>query len=231
MPTAARVTGLPPVSRAHCCHMLDPARAMTLWTARNRQLADLLARVVLRDQRAFAELYRLSSAHLFGVILRIHRDRNLAEEVLQETYIKIWHKVESFDSAQGVPLTWLTSVARNLAIDRWRREQSQPLHRPTVVEFNDRDEPVESLLEDPGEGPLALLGRAVEARALQHCVEGLSPPQRQSVALAFYDGLSHSEVAEQLGQPLGTVKSWIRRAMQALKACLERAVDRDATAG
>ena len=82
-------------------------------------------------------------------------------------------------------------------------------------------------LADDSAGPLELLGRAADARALTHCMEGLSAPQRQSVALAFFDGLSHAEVADQLQQPLGTVKSWVRRALMALKGCLEAAVQRD----
>ena len=82
-------------------------------------------------------------------------------------------------------------------------------------------------MADEAPGPLELLSRASDARALSHCMQGLNAPQRQSLALAFYDGLSHAEVAEKMGQPLGTVKSWVRRALLSLKTCLEQAAGRD----
>ena len=180
------------------------------WSDRSRELAQLLARAGLGDRAAFATLYERTSAHLFAVVLRINRDRAQAEDILQEVYVNVWRSAQSFDAAQSQPLTWLTSVARNRAIDSLRRAQSQP-----------------QIQAAPTSGGDELLSRASEARALTHCMEGLSAPQRQSVALAFFDGLSHAEVADQLQQPLGTVKSWVRRALMALKGCLEAAVQRD----
>lgn len=196
------------------------------WPERSRELAALLSRCGLGDRAAFAALYQRSSGHLFAVLLRIQRDRALAEDLLQEVYVSIWKAAASFDAARSQPLTWMTHIARNRAIDSLRRSGTQPqLHsaepavegQPDIIEAH----------ADEGPGPLELLHRASEARELAHCMEGLSAPQRQSVALAFYDGLSHAEVAEQLRQPLGTVKSWVRRALQALKGCLERAVLRE----
>jgi RNA polymerase sigma-70 factor (ECF subfamily) len=195
------------------------------WNERSRELALLLSRCALGDRRAFATLYQRSSAHLFAVVLRIQRDRAQAEELLQEIYVNIWKAAASFDAAHSQPLTWMTSIARHRAIDSLRRAQTQPQAAPAPLQ--DEDEPAPEPPAPEGGGPLELLQRASEARELAQCVQALTPQQRQSVALAFYDGLSHAEVAEQLRQPLGTVKSWVRRALQTLRQCLERAAQRD----
>lgn len=194
------------------------------WTDRSRELAALLSRVALGDRAAFATLYQRSSAHLLGVVLRIQKDRGQAEDVLQEVYVNVWRAAQSFDATLSQPLTWLTSIARNRAIDSLRRRQSEPQTVSTAVGLGDDDD--HDLLQDlpsPDAGPLELLGQAADARALQGCMKALSGEQQQSLALAFYQGLSHAEVAEHLKQPLGTVKSWVRRALLSLKGCLERA--------
>lgn len=199
------------------------------WSARSRELGGLLARSGLGDRQAFAALYERTSGHLFAVVLRIQRDRALAEDLLQDIYVSIWKAAAGFDAAQSQPLTWLTSIARNRAIDSLRRAQAQPQTVSTTREEDDDSPDAVETSADAGPGPLELLDRASEARQLSACLEGLTPQQRQSVALAFFDGLSHAEVAEHLRQPLGTVKSWVRRALMSLKSCLERAVVRDAT--
>ena len=197
------------------------------WPERSRELSQLLARAGLGDRAAFARLYERTSGHLFAVVLRIQRDRAVAEDLLQEIYVSVWKAAASFDAARSQPLTWLTHIARNRAIDSLRRAQAQPRTESlSADEDDDRPDPHEALASE-GPGPLDLLGRASDKRQLGQCMEHLSPPQRQSVALAFYDGLSHAEVAEQLREPLGTVKSWVRRALQTLKGCLERAAVRD----
>lgn len=198
------------------------------WSERSRDLSQLLARAGMGDRAAFAALYEKSSPHLFAVILRICRDRAQAEDILQEVYVNVWRAASGFDAAQSQPLTWLTSIARNRAIDSLRRAQTQPqLQTSTITGADDEDSDVYDQTADDRPGPLELLSEAADARALWKCMQDLSPPQRQSVALAFYDGLSHAEVAEKMGQPLGTVKSWVRRALLALKACLETAAQRD----
>jgi RNA polymerase sigma factor (sigma-70 family) len=195
------------------------------WPERSHELAQLLARSGLGDRAAFAQLYERSSSHLFAVVLRIQRDRALAEELLQEIYVAVWKAASGFDAARSQPLTWLTAIARNRAIDSLRRAGTQPQTRSSSV--HDDDEAVDEGPRDDGPGPLDLLQRASDARELSRCMQDLSPPQRQSVALAFFDGLSHAEVAQRLSQPLGTVKSWVRRALASLKNCLERAVHDD----
>jgi len=198
------------------------------WNARSVELASLLARTGLGDRAAFATLYELTSAHLLGVVMRIQRDRALAEDILQEVFVNVWRAAQSFDAAQSQPLTWLTSVARNRTIDSLRRAHVQPQLKTTVSINDDEETDVYDTVADDAPGPLDLLSRASEARALAMCMDVLSPQQRQSVALAFFDGLSHAEVAESMREPLGTVKSWVRRALMSLKNCLEAAVQRDA---
>jgi len=201
------------------------------WSEKSRDLSRLLGRAGLGDRAAFALLYERTSAHLFGVVLRINRDRAQAEDVLQEVYVNVWRAAQSFDAAQSQPLTWLTSIARNRAIDSLRRKQAEPQTQPApLASDSDEERDVYDDLADNAPGPLALLSQASDARALSQCMKGLTAQQRQSVAMAFYDGLSHAEVAEQMKEPLGTVKSWVRRGLIALKSCLENAVVRDVQA-
>ena len=189
----------------------------------------MLARCGLGDRAAFADLYQATSSHLFAVVLRINRDRAQAEDVLQEVYVKVWRAARTFDAAQSQPLTWLTSIARNGAIDSVRRKQAEPQTLSSAFGTDeDSEHSVYDTLEDPTDGPLALLAKASEARELATCMQRLTPAQRQSVALAFFDGLSHPEVAQRMRHPLGTVKSWVRRALIALKDCLENSAQRDA---
>jgi RNA polymerase sigma-70 factor (ECF subfamily) len=190
---------------------LDPAKQL----ARNARLTDLLARTALADQRAFAELYRMTSAHLYAVALRILRDAGAAEEVLQESFVNIWHHAGSYVAAKSQPLTWLTSVVRNRCLDQLRRREVE------TVTMDDEDEGPAIAAEDPT--PLEMLLSGADARAVGACVEALEPGQKQAIALAFFQGLSHSELAHHLREPLGTVKSWIRRGLERLRACLDGA--------
>lgn len=200
------------------------------WSARSVELSALLSRAGVGDRAAFATLYERTSAHLLGVVMRIQRDRALAEDILQEVFVNVWRAAASFDAAQSQPLTWLTSVARNRAIDSLRRTHAQPQLQTNLTATTDESEEtnVYDTVAADTPGPLELLSRAADARALGTCMEGLSAQQRQSVALAFFDGMSHAEVADAMRQPLGTVKSWVRRALISLKGCLDAAVRRDA---
>ena len=209
-------------------------RNLSEWSERSLDLSRLLARAGVGDRAAFATLYERTSSHLFAVVLRINRDKAQAEDILQEVYVNVWRAASSFDAAQSQPLTWLTSIARNRAIDSLRRVSTQPKFRtlgPAADGSDREEESVYDTLADDAPGPLDLLSRASDARSLAACMDELSALQRQSVALAFFQGLSHVEVAEQLRQPLGTVKSWVRRALMTLKGCLQGAVQRDAVPG
>ena len=195
---------------------------------RSSEIAHWLSRTALGDRVAFAALYKATSAHLFGVILRINHDRSQAEELLQDIYVNIWRAAGNFDAARAQPMTWLISIARNRAIDSLRRAKTDVKTVSTNVPGRDADggeEDTDLLARLPSDaaGPLQLLEQAADARELTHCVKQLSVEQQQCVALAYYQGLSHAEVAEHLTQPLGTVKSWVRRALGSLKTCLARA--------
>lgn len=189
-----------------------------------QELARLLSRVALGDRQAFGSLYRLTSARLFGVVLRIQPDRASAEDVLQEVYVNVWRAAQTYNAVASAPMTWLRSIARNKAIDSLRRGQAG-LDTVSTFSATDGGDEHDALdgVPDGRPGPLDLLEQAAEQRQLSHCLQGLSHQQRQSLALAYYQGLSHGEVARQLMQPLGSVKSWVRRGLAALKDCLERA--------
>jgi RNA polymerase sigma factor (sigma-70 family) len=190
---------------------LDPGKQLE----RNARLMELLARTALADQRAFAELYRMTSAHLYAVALRILRDAGAAEEVLQESFVNVWHHAGSYVAAKSQPLTWLTSIVRNRCLDQLRRREVE------TVAMDDDEEGLAIAAEDPT--PLEMLLSGADARAVGACVEALEQGQKQAIALAFFQGLSHSELAHHLREPLGTVKSWIRRGLERLRACLDGA--------
>ncbi|HEV3239097.1 MAG TPA: sigma-70 family RNA polymerase sigma factor [Casimicrobiaceae bacterium] len=189
----------------------DPAKQLE----RNARLMQLLARTALKDQAAFAELYRAASPHLYAVALRILRDAAAAEETLQESFVNVWHHAGSYVASRSQPLTWLTSIVRNRCLDQLRRREVD------TVTMDDEDEGVTIAAEGPT--PLELLLAGADARAVQGCVDALEAGQKQAIALAFFQGLSHSELARNLRQPLGTVKSWVRRGLERLRGCLDRA--------
>ena len=186
-------------------------------TDRSARLAELLARTALSDQAAYAELYRLTASHLYGVALRILREPAAAEDVLQEAFVNVWHHAGSYSTAKAKPQTWLTSIVRNRCLDLLRRREPD-----TVTMTRDEDES-EMEFETPGPTPIELLLASAEANSVRDCVERLEGGHKQAIALAFYQGLSHAELASHLRQPLGTVKSWVRRGLERLKACLENA--------
>lgn len=193
----------------------DAADALEAW----------MARIALGDRQAFESVYKATSGTLLAVIARVVGDRGQAEEILQEVYVTVWRSAAGYSPALGRPMTWLMSIARNRAIDGLRRRSREPDTLSRYAGGHD-DEPETDLLEqlpDPAAGPLALLEQASTRHTLERCMQGLVERQRASLALAYYDGLSHAEVAGQMAQPLGTVKSWIRRGLQTLRDCLERA--------
>jgi RNA polymerase sigma-70 factor, ECF subfamily len=192
---------------------------------RNDALAQMLSRIALGDRAAFEALYRTVSAQLLGVILRIQRDRAQAEDVLQEIFVSVWRAAQGYDAARAQPMTWLTSIARNRAIDSLRRGKTEVATVSSIGGNDDDDGPnLVDTIPSELDGPMEMLAQAAKARAVTHCIGALSAEQQQCVALAYYQGLSHSEVALHLKQPLGTVKSWVRRALISLKDCLGHAV-------
>lgn len=194
--------------------MTAPAAATS---DRASRIADLLARTALADQRSFADLYRLTSPQMYAVALRILRDSAAAEEVLQEAYVNVWNRAATYDASKSQPLTWLTSIVRNRCLDRLRRHEVE-----TVSLTRDEADDGELEFAAPGPSPVELLVNGASAKSVRQCIEALDSAQQQAIALAFYHGLSHAELAAHLREPLGTVKSWIRRGLERLKQCLDR---------
>ena len=178
------------------------------WSDRSESLALALARVGLGERAALETLYKATSAHLFGVILRINPDRGQAEDLLQDIFVNIWRAASGYDAARAQPMTWLTSIARNRAIDSLRRRKTEVATVSTHAVDDDGDEH-DLLAAQPAAdgGPLDLLLQAAAARQVTHCVGELSSEQQQCVALAYYQGYSHTEVAQHLtaghGEKLG----------------------------
>jgi RNA polymerase sigma-70 factor (ECF subfamily) len=184
-------------------------------------IGQLLARVALRDQAAFKQLYDATVRCLLAIVVRLLRDSSWAEEVLQEAYVGIWNSAPNYSPLKAQPMTWLMTIARHKAMDALRSTTSE---RETMVRrsINDDDED-DTLTRVPDEaaGPLQRLIERIDSARLRHCLQTLDPAQRQAIALAFYDGLTHSELAAHMRQPLGTVKAWVRRGLERLKPCLK----------
>jgi RNA polymerase sigma-70 factor (ECF subfamily) len=178
------------------------------------ELSTLLGACARRDRAAFEQLYKATSAKLFGVALRIVRREDWAEEILQDAYVSIWNHASGYTAGLSAPMTWMTSIVRNRSLD-WLRKP-----RP---EINDVDGEIAEGTPSDTEGPLAALERSTEARAIAACLKTLEARQRQTIALAFFEGMSHSELAAHLREPLGTVKTWVRRGLARLKGCLDAA--------
>lgn len=184
---------------------------MTL-DAGQARLAGLLSRTALGDRRAFAELYEATRSKLFAVSLRIVRERPLAEEALQDSFVNIWNHAGGYAQAKSAPLTWMTAIVRNRSLDIVRRTREQP----------DVDETLTAALVDESASPGREAEERADAHSLRQCLEELDAEQRQSIALAFFHGLSHSELADHMRKPLGTVKTHIRRGLTKLRDCLSR---------
>jgi RNA polymerase sigma factor (sigma-70 family) len=186
-----------------------------------RTLAELMSRVSMRDHAAFKQLYDATVCCLLGITVRMLHDRCWAEEVVQEVYVSIWHTAPHYSPHKAQPMTWLMAVARNKALDALRSSRADRKHcvRPTGSDDDDDTDLPDRA--DDRIGPLEQLLQAVDAHQLRCCLERLEPPQRQAIALAFYDGLTHAELALHMNQPLGTVKAWVRRGLDRMKRCLE----------
>ena len=178
----------------------------------NERLAALLAQAGLGNRAAFADLYEATKSKLFAVSLRIVRERHIAEEVLQDSFVNIWNNATKYAVGQSAPMTWMTAIVRNRSLDIVRRP---------FAEVQDEDDFFATNMEDERPGPDEQLVARRDQAKIEHCMKGLEGEQQQTISLAFFQGLSHSEVASHLGRPLGTVKTHIRRGLQKLKGCLE----------
>jgi RNA polymerase sigma-70 factor, ECF subfamily len=176
------------------------------------ELARLIHACAARDRQALRRLYDLMAGQMLASMVRILRRRALAEEALQDVFVSIWQRAEQFEGGRGPARIWLMAIARHRAIDVLRSERVD-LYREADVEQ----------LPQPateGVGDWSSVGRS--AAALARCFQELSGEQRRGIELAFVNGYSHADIARVTGEPLGTIKSWIRRGLASLRQCLER---------
>lgn len=170
-----------------------------------------MAGIARGERESFRALYAATAPKLNGVILRILGDRALAEDCLQEVYVRVWRSADRYDGGKGTVMTWLIAIARNAALDRRRRERpALPLDETPEFES----------LQDPAPDPMAAAAQGQEARRLRACLQELDEEPRRCVLLAYWYGLTHEELAARVERPLGTVKSWVRRSLLRLKECL-----------
>jgi RNA polymerase sigma-70 factor (ECF subfamily) len=175
-------------------------------------LTSALTRIAGGDRIGLQTVYRLTSAKLFGVCLRILGDTAEAEDILQEVYVTVWRKAGDFDAARASPMTWLITIARNRSIDRLRTRAAR------------RAAPLETAADiiDPAPSAQADLERSQEHARLRRCLDGLNDREQAALRGAYFDGRTYEEMAARMSLPLGTMKSTIRRALMKLKECLQR---------
>ncbi|MEO6366021.1 MAG: sigma-70 family RNA polymerase sigma factor [Luteimonas sp.] len=176
-------------------------------------LGGLLSDIAGGDNAAFERLYRSTSSKLFGICARIVSDRAEAEDTLQEVFTTIWHKAGQFDAARASAMTWLAMIARNKSIDRLRSNVN--LRQNASIELAEN-------LSDGSPTGLEATESADDQRRLNACMGELDADRQALLRTAFFEGVTYEELATRTSTPLGTVKSWIRRSLLKLKACLER---------
>jgi RNA polymerase sigma-70 factor, ECF subfamily len=177
--------------------------------ASKHELADAIARIAAGDRVAFETVYVATSVKLYGIVVRILGRRELAEEVLQEVYIRVWQRAAEYDPSIASPITWLVSIARNRALDEAKRKTMRSLEElPEVLEVPSDDD------------PLADYEREEERLRLQACLDGLEPDKSEIVRLAYLYGMTREEIAGRVDRPVATVKTWLRRSLAQLKDCL-----------
>ncbi len=173
----------------------------------SRLMAELLEACAEGDRRAFRTFYEISSRYVFGVVLAILRDRDTANEVAQETYVRIWKRAGQFRSDCGNPLSWTGSIARNCAIDRLRADRSRGF-----VEYSDEVPDIGGNI-DPAE-------QTLNSMVIRRLMQDLRPEYRKALLLCYFQGYTYIELASVMDVPVGTAKSWVRRGLAALKEAM-----------
>ena len=177
--------------------------------ASRQDLVDALEGTARGDLAAFKTVYAATCVKLYGIVIRILERPDLADEVLQEVYVRVWQRAGDFDRASSSPITWLATIARNRALDEVRRG--------TMRSLEDHPE----LLQVPSDDdPSANLERSEQLRRLYACLEGLEPEKKEIVLLVYYHGMTREEISTRFGRPVATVKTWLRRSLAQLKDCL-----------
>ena len=179
-------------------------------TPAQQNLVALMSAVARKDRAAFAALYTATSAKLYGIIVRILPTRGMADEIMQEVYVKIWDRAGDFDAGRASPISWMAAIARNRALDEARKRT--PL---SIEEMPDGYEPA----AEPGH-PLDGKERSEALRALLGCLSSLDKEKREIVLLAYYRGLSREALAKRYDHPVATIKTWLHRSLAQLRMCL-----------
>lgn len=174
-----------------------------------QQLSSVLHKIALGDRQAFERFYQQTSPKLMSVGLAILRERPLAEEAVQDTYLKIWHAASGYRAESGSVMSWITSMVRYRSIDLLRHRNKQSVSNLDLDNLYDEKFDLADTLPNG------------DSKKLDTCLSELQDPQRQSIHLAFLYGLTHREVSDYLGEALGSIKSWIRRGLDSLKRCLQ----------
>ena len=174
------------------------------------ELVWLLAAVAKGDQAAFERLYGATRAKLYGVILRILRQSDLSDEVMQETYLKIWRSAGDFNPRLATPITWMVAIARNSALDLLRKK----------TEASIEDEPQANEVASEERDPLAAREMTDELKRLLACMGGLEEEHRRVLLLAYYNGWSRDQLAAKFDKPVNTIKTWLRRGLIQIRECL-----------
>lgn len=169
-----------------------------------RRLAGLLERTATGDRAAFRELYELSKRTVFGTLLFMLREREIAEDVAQTVYVSIWQRAGAYDPERGDPIAWMNAIARNRAVDRLRADRARGFVTTTAE------------LPEPPDAPDPA-AMTIDALAIRRQLDDLKPEYRRALILAYFNGYTHTELASVMGVPVGTAKTWVRRGLSALK--------------
>jgi RNA polymerase sigma-70 factor (ECF subfamily) len=174
-----------------------------------QDLVAALQQTARGDRAAFRLVYEATSLKLYGIVVRILGRREVADEILQEVYIRVWQRAGDFDAASGSPITWLAAIARNLALDEARRKSPRSLEEfPEVLQLPSEDDPA------------ATQERSEELKRLEACLDGLEPDRKELVLLVYHYGMTREEISRRVNRPVATVKTWLRRSLAQLKDCL-----------
>lgn len=184
---------------------------------RNAELMTLIDRVAQQDQAALRSLYDLTSSKLYGLALKVLGKPEWAEDALQDTFLQVWRSAADYRATLSPPMAWLGLMVRSRSLDLLRRRKAEREHLTEEI-----DEHLADTLEGDSPDPMNTSLASQQAWALHQCLDRLEHKQRQAVSLAYLRDLSHSELAEQLRLPLGTVKTWIRRGLDHLRQCMAR---------
>ena len=173
-------------------------------------LVELIAAVAKGDEAAFDRLYAATRSKLYGVVLRILRRSDLADEVMQDAYLRIWRNAGEFDPGRATPITWMVAIARNRALDVVRKKGE--------ASIEEEPQAIEAASEEPT--PLARHEMTDQLRRLLACLGDLEEERRRLVLLAYYSGWSREQLAEKFETPVNTVKTWLRRSLLQIRECL-----------